>query len=112
MAIPYSHRNRLPNDSPALDVLSLGLPEWDDRLAVWRVALVSRADLTCPVGEIQIAPSGVINRAPSPAMVGTRLGELGKSSGPRTRSGSARIAFPPIPNKVILGDSPGPFQSN
>ncbi len=53
------------------DLLSLGLPEWDDRLAVWRIALVSRADPSRPLGEIQIDSDGVINRAPSPAMVGT-----------------------------------------
>ncbi|MDE2788051.1 MAG: site-specific DNA-methyltransferase [Chloroflexota bacterium] len=87
------------------DQLSLGLPEWDDRLTVWRVALVPSADPSRPLGEIQIDPDGVINRAPSPAMVGTRLRELGKCPEPRNRSGNARIAFPPVPNKVILGDS-------
>ncbi len=30
--------------------------------------------------------------------------ELGKRPEPRSRSGSARIAFPPVPNKAILGD--------
>ena len=86
------------------DLLSLGLPEWDDRLTVWRVALVPSADPSRPLGEIQIDPDGVINRAPSPAMVGTRLRELGKRPEPRRRSGNARIAFPPVPNKAILGD--------
>ena len=95
-------REWMPAEVGAL--LSLGLPEWDDRLAVWRIALVSRADLTCPVGEIQIDPNGVVNRAPSPAMVGTRLRELGKRPERRSRSGNSRIAFPPVPNKVILGD--------
>ena len=61
-------RERMPAE--VRDPLSLGLPEWDDRLAVWRVALVSRADLTCPVGEIQIDPDGVINRAPSRLWLG------------------------------------------
>ena len=84
--------------------LSLGLPEWDDRLTVWRVALVSSDDPAFPVGEIQIDPDGSINRAPSPTMVGTRLRQLGKSRKPLSRAGNARIAFPPIPNKAILGD--------
>ena len=86
------------------DLLSLGLPEWDDRLTLWRVALVPSADPSRPLGEIQIDPDGVINRAPSPAMVGTRLHELDKRPEPRPRSGNGKIAFPPVPNKVILGD--------
>ena len=95
-------RERMPAE--VRDLLSLGLPEWDDRLTLWRVALVPSADPSRPLGEIQIDPDGVINRAPSPAMVGTRLRELGKRSEPRRRSGNARIAFPPVPNKAILGD--------
>ena len=92
----------MPAEAGAL--LSLGLPEWDDRLTVWRVALVSSADPASSVGEIQINPDGVINRAPSPTMVATRLLQLGKSRNSLSRAGNSRIVFPPIPNKAILGD--------
>ena len=95
-------RQWMPTEAGA--PLSLGLPEWDDRLTVWRVALVSSDDLSCPVGEIQIDPDGSINRAPSPTMVGARLRQLGKNRKSLSRAGNVRIAFPPIPNKVILGD--------
>lgn len=33
--------------------LALGLPEWDDRLGLWRVALVLETAPGQPVGEIQ-----------------------------------------------------------
>ena len=84
--------------------LSLGLPEWDDRLALWRVALVSDAVPGHPVGEIQVDAGGAICRAPAPTMVSERLRQLQRNRRPRRSGGKARIVFPPIPNKAILGD--------
>ncbi len=86
------------------DTLSLGLPEWDDRQQVWRVALVSDDNPSYPVGEIQVNAAGAIYRAPAPAIVAERLHQLGKSHQPRRHGGKSRITFPPIPNKAILGD--------
>ena len=88
------------------DTLSLGLPEWDDRQQVWRVALVSDDNPSYPVGEIQVNATGAIHRAPAPAIVAERLHQLGKSHQPRRHGGKSRIAFPPIPNKAILGRLP------
>ena len=84
--------------------VSLGLPEWDDRLERWRVALVPADNPGLPVGEIQIDRAGEILRAPAPTMVDERLNSLrqGRQQGRNGRN--ARITFPPIPNKVILGD--------
>lgn len=88
--------------------LALGLPEWDDRLECWRVALVAAANPGVAVGEIQVDRAGEIRRRPAAALVEERLkaaipaglaAPAGKAGG---RAG--RIAFPPIPNKVILGD--------
>ena len=84
--------------------LSLGLPEWDDRLERWRVALVSADETARAVGEIQIDRSGAIVRAPAPTMVDERLGSVRHGSQSAGNRKSSRISFPPIPNKVILGD--------
>ena len=84
--------------------LSLGLPEWDDRQDCWRVALVAAANPGLPVGEIQIDRDGVIRRTPAADLVQERL-NAAVPSAPAVKAGRAgRIAFPPIPNKVILGD--------
>ncbi len=95
------------------DAVSLGLPEWDDRLDCWRVSLVPADNLGQTVGEIQIDRTGEVLRAPAPTMVDERLDSVRQTQRP-TRNASplsasgrraARIAFPPTPNKVILGDS-------
>ena len=88
--------------------LSLGLPEWDARLERWRVALVSAAQPDAALGEVQIDAGGAIRRAPAPDLVDKRLlaaGSNGQSHSPSQRNRvKSRIAFPPIPNKAILGD--------
>ena len=86
------------------DAISLGLPEWDDRLNCWRVALVPERHPSQPVGEIQIGCAGEIMRAPAPTIVEERLGSIEHSHQPGRNRTKARISFPPIPNKVILGD--------
>ena len=84
--------------------LRLGLPEWDDRLLLWRVALVPANDPAQPLGEIQIDQAGAIQRAPAPSMVAERLGQIGDRRRTKAARRRSEIAFPPIPNKVILGD--------
>ena len=84
--------------------LSLGLPEWDGRLARWRVALVADGAPGQPVGEIQIDAGGTICRAPTPTMLAERLRQLRENRRPHRAGGKARIAFPPVPNKAVLGD--------
>lgn len=96
----------LPSNLAA--ALALGLPEWDDRLDCWRVALVA-APSGRPVGEIRMDRNGGLLRTPPPALVAERLNSAGAAAAaaiPSQPSGraAARIAFPPIPNKVILGD--------
>ena len=85
--------------------ITLGLPEWDDRQDVWRVALVASRNPGAPIGEIQVDEDGHIARSPLPSLVKQRLqnARAARTASP-TRRKNARIAFPPIPNKVILGD--------
>ena len=90
------------------DALALGLPEWDDRVDCWRVALVAAANPGVAVGEIQVDRAGEIRRRPAAGLVQERL-KAAVPAGPAAPAGKAggragRIAFPPIPNKVILGD--------
>lgn len=92
--------------------VSLGLPEWDDRLERWRVAVVPAGNPGQAVGEIQIDRGGEICRAPAPAMLDERLSAVRdplsfRANGGverRERGGKSRIGFPPVPNKVVLGD--------
>ncbi len=91
--------------SPALSSkVSPGLPEWDGRLECWRIALVAAENPGHPLGEIQIAPNGEIERAPAPAMVDERLNALKQTRKPARSFRNSRISFPPVPNKAILGD--------
>ena len=89
---------------PLSGAVSLGLPEWDDRLDCWRVALVPSDNPGQAVGEIQIDRTGEILRAPAPTMVDERLSSIGQARQSRRNGRKSRIAFPPIPNKAILGD--------
>ena len=84
--------------------LRLGLPEWDDRLLLWRVALVPANDPAQPLGEIQIDQAGAIQRAPAPSMVAERLEQIGDRRRTKSARRRSEITFPPIQNKVILGD--------
>ena len=97
---------------PLAGAVALGLPEWDERLEHWRVALVPVDDPGRPVGEIQLDRAGEIRRAPSPTMLEERLNAVrnpiafpppeGKAK--RESGGKSRIAFPSVPDKVVLGD--------
>ena len=95
-------REELP-DQLAVSV-ELGLPEWDDRLDCWRVALVSADNPSQPVGEILVEQDGAIRRAPAPPMVLDRLAAISSAPLPSRKKEKARISFTPVPNKVILGD--------
>ena len=86
--------------------LSLGLPEWDDRLLRWRVALVPDGFPDYAVGEIQLDSEGAVRWASPAAMLQERLAQVGPTAQANHRQAPPpRIAFPPIPNKAILGDS-------
>lgn len=84
--------------------ISLGLPEWDGRKRLWRVAIVSSRDTSAPIGELQVRNDGKICHFPPPELVSERLfvtnGQKSKSS----RKRASTISFPATPNKAILGD--------
>ena len=92
----------MPEQAGAL--ISLGLPEWDDRLDLWRVALVSVDNPSLPLGEVQVDQAGAIRLGSAPDIVAERLRNVQRSGGSARHSRRAQISFPPIPSKIILGD--------
>ena len=95
-------REGLP--APLAGALALGLPEWDARLDCWRVALVPAGQPRHPVGELQVDRDGAVIRSPEPALVAERLKAVAPGKPARAAARKADIAFPPVPNKVVLGD--------
>lgn len=89
---------------PASVSVALGLPEWDDRLNVWRISLILPEERGLPVGEIQVGDTGQILRGTEPAMVEERLRGCLSRRKPQPTRKKSKIEFAPIPNKVILGD--------
>lgn len=85
--------------------ISLGLPEWDDRLRVWRVILIHENSQRYHLGELQVESNGNIFREPALHLVLERLKNVvSEQTAAKRPRGDSTIAFPPIPNKVILGD--------
>ena len=95
-------REGLP--APLAGALALGLPEWDARLDCWRVALVPADQPRQPVGELQVDRDGAVTRAPEPALIAERLKAVAPGKPAHHAARKADIAFPPVPNKVVLGD--------
>ena len=84
-----------------VDDIGIGLPEFDDRLALWRIPLVSQHDETEPVGEVRVRDGKVV--------FSTDL-NLAKKRGQSTKKPSrarttTTISFPPIPSQIVLGDA-------
>ena len=95
--------NQLPSEFHK--TLSIGLPEWDSRLKLWRVSLVHENSLQTHLGEIQVDRFGKLCQEPNPQMVIQRYQSIALKSSNGTRPKSHRtISFPPVPNKIILGD--------
>ena len=94
--------SRLPAKERQL--LRTGLPEWDGRLDVWRVALMHQNSRLHHLGEIHIELSGEIRVAPDTSLVIERLGNVHAAKVEPTTRRKKQISFPPTPNKAILGD--------
>lgn len=93
------------NMSEISDKIECGLPEYDDRLKVWRITLKPVQGITA-LGEIQIDEKMTkIVDFPNKKII---IDRLKKSSDNKKNKKTTRknIFIPaPIPNKVILGDS-------
>ena len=84
-----------------LDNVALGLPEYDDRLDQWRVALLARHNGREPVGEVRVSDGTVV--------FSTDLDLAAKRSEQALPSvcvnSQGPIVFRPIPSRLILGDA-------
>ena len=87
------------------DRIACGLPEYDDRLKVWRISLKPVQGIST-LGEIQI-DEGITNvvNVTNIQLISDRLKKRSEHKKP-SRSNRKNIFIPaPVPNKVILGDS-------
>ena len=85
-----------------LQGVDLGLPEYDDRLGVWRVALVAPHNGREPIGEVRVARGKVVFSSDL-ALAAQRV----KHTSQTTRQSKPRqaITFCPLPSRVVLGDA-------
>ncbi|MBR1691250.1 MAG: site-specific DNA-methyltransferase [Lachnospiraceae bacterium] len=85
--------------------IDCGLPEYDDRLDVWRISVKAIKNTNISLGEIQIDRklTKIVDYTEKNLML-ERYSKLQKKSGAESRKKG--LFYPaPIPNKVILGDS-------
>ena len=86
--------------------VDLGLPEYDDRLEQWRVALLARYNGKESVGEVRVA-GGEVVFSTNLSLAVQRCEKEKQSSrrrSPKTRH-LAEITFRPIPSRIVLGDA-------
>ena len=78
--------------------IGLGLPEWDHRLNLWRIAFVNGKE---NVGEVRVLDGKVVWSSD------LNLAERrnGKPAEKPTGKGLNSIVFPVIPSRIILGDA-------
>lgn len=83
--------------------VDIGLPEYDDRLRLWRVALLARHNGREPVGELRVALDGIVFNTDL-GLVAKRAAAADYAPPPKTRSGPP-IRFRPVPSTIALGDA-------
>ena len=79
----------------------LGLPEYDDRIKLWRVALVARHNGKEPIGEIRV-DRGKVVFSTDLELAAKRCKQAEQLS---RHSRRTSITFSPIPSQVVLGDA-------
>ncbi len=89
-----------------IDVLSLGLPEIDDRYDLWRVPLIHHNSSEKLVGEIRLNRNGEIHSCTDRTLLIKRINNSVQLCNDETKRENPNIFFPsPIPNKIIMGDA-------
>lgn len=82
--------------------VEIGLPEYDDRLDQWRVALLAQRNGQDPVGEVRVAEGQVVFSTDLEIAARRCHSQTPAQNRPRTRQ---PITFRPIPSRIVLGDS-------
>lgn len=85
-----------------LSEADIGLPEYDDRLNQWRVALLARHNGREPVGEVRVADGQVVFSTDLEIAARRCRDRPVLSSRSKSRQS---ITFRPIPSRIVLGDS-------
>ena len=80
----------------------LGLPEYDDRLDQWRVALLAKDNGREAVGEVRVADGAVVF---STDLALARKRCKGSVPAPGRTKRNHAITFRPIPSRLVLGDA-------
>ena len=80
----------------------IGLPEYDDRLDQWRVALLAQHNGRDAIGEVRVADGQVVFSTDLEMAAKRCRVQSTVPNRPRTRQ---NIAFRPIPSRIVLGDS-------
>ncbi|SEA91070.1 DNA modification methylase [Alistipes timonensis JC136] len=89
------------------DFIKLGLPEYDDRLELWRVSLNTKNSKQTIIGEIKLdkAVTKIVDWTKKDLII-KRLNKsrLDKNKDVKKAKNTSLIYPAPIPNKIILGD--------
>ena len=85
-----------------LQGVALGLPEYDDRLDAWRVALVAPHNEREPIGEVRVAQGRVVFSSDL-ELAARRIKRAARAARPANRNKT--ITFRPLPSRIVLGDA-------
>ena len=89
--------------SGRLSEVELGLPEYDDRLGQWRVALMARHNGRDPIGEVRIAGSKVVFS--TDLNLAARRSQTIPHAARHSSRSHKTITFRPLPSRIVLGDA-------
>lgn len=96
-------KQNLPDYS---NLISLGLPEFDDRFRIWRIHLDLKNKNNIHIGEISINEELTkIVKTTDNQLVKKRINKYKNTKKKKKRATSKKFYPAAIPNKVILGDS-------
>lgn len=89
----------------------IGLPEYDDRLCLWRVALLSENGTATPIGEI-LVKDGVVTSTTDLALTKIRRDDQKTNSTITFRNRNEPITFPQLKSRLVLGDAVDALRDN
>ncbi len=98
-------KNNFPNH---FDLITTGLPEYDDRLDKWRVPLNAKNSKLNLVGEVRLnrQVTNIVETTNTDLIINRVNKHKRTKSKNQKKTDKTKLFYPaPIPNKVILGDS-------
>lgn len=84
--------------------VGLGLPEYDDRMRVWRVAMVAPHNGRETVGELRIINGKVVSHTDI-SLASARAKTASPAPATPSKRRTKPIQFPPIPSMIAAGDA-------